>query len=662
VYEVVGDPTLVAKVYHKRPLPDEQVAKLSAMAACWSSSLEAISAWPRSVLFDPATKKPCGILMIRMSDARPLHELYGTTNRRRHFPEAGWQHMLLAARNTAAAFQTLHSAGIIVGDVNQGNLLVDKQMCVRMIDCDSFQITTGDRTFFCPVGTPHFTPPEMQSRKLREVARTDNNDRFGMAVLIFHLLFVGRHPFAGRYRGPTDMPIERAIAERRFAFSKNKSETMVDPPPTSLLLDDLPPELGNLFELAFRHRDGEGAMRPGPVEWVAQLDMLIKRRKTCSFDAMHVYYSQLDECPWCRIEDMGGPSFFVAAGGSTVISADRLAVLDDRICELEKVELPDMPPALAATLVMPPIKRLKEPPKKTWLDAVGPALVAAWAACFVGAIYSGPLLAGATAVSFVLAGLLLASGAGRARRKKVEELTTWLATNGDVIAKRADFLAKQRRFRESAFHRATDDLKAEIENYRAEGAALQDVLVQHRESQKGEFLRGFLIRDNASAISGLTISQVAMMEAYGLETANDLEQLRLYAIPSVEPEIVMELLQWRARVEKDFVFNPDHGVTITDLKQAREVAVRRFKISQARKILAAEKQIEALADAEKIELNRVTVPFEQAVAQWKGMAKQLRDFQSGRQRFERWINRSPGAIVGLALGLPALAGLMYLIF
>jgi DNA-binding helix-hairpin-helix protein with protein kinase domain len=188
VYEVDGEPSLVAKVYHKKPLPDDQVAKLQAMVACWSSPLETIAAWPRSLLYDPLSRKPCGILMTKMDVARPLHELYGTTNRRRHFPEAGWHHMVLAARNTAAAFQTLHSANILVGDVNQGNLLVDNGMCVRMIDCDSFQLTTGGRTFHCGVGTPHFTPPELQSQKLRDITRTPNHDRFGLAVLIFRLL------------------------------------------------------------------------------------------------------------------------------------------------------------------------------------------------------------------------------------------------------------------------------------------------------------------------------------------------------------------------------------------------------------------------------------------------------------------------------------------
>jgi DNA-binding helix-hairpin-helix protein with protein kinase domain len=370
VYEVVGQPSLVAKVYHKTPLTMDHVAKLEALASYWSESLETISAWPRSMLFDITHRKPCGLLMIKMVGARPLHELYGTTNRRRHFPEVGWHHMVLAARNTAAAFHTMHAAHIVVGDVNQGNLLVDMEMRVRLIDCDSFQISRDGKTYNCPVGTPHFTPPELQSQKLREVLRSVNHDRFGMAILIFHLLFLGRHPFAGRYHGAGDLSIEKAIAERRFAFSPNKKETLVDPPPASLLLSDLPEGLANLFEAAFRQgSDGgsEEASRPSPQMWVEQLEALLRQRRTCTFDPSHVYYAALTKCPWCRIEDAGGPSFFVASGGTTIISANRLTRLDDRIRELREVPYPEVPAKRIALPKMPVLKRPKELPKRTRL-------------------------------------------------------------------------------------------------------------------------------------------------------------------------------------------------------------------------------------------------------------------------------------------------------
>ena len=92
-----------------------------------------------------------------------------------------------------------------------------------------------------------------------------NHDRFGLAILIFHLLFVGRHPFAGRYRGAGDLSIEKAIAERRFAFSKNRSETLVDPPPASLLLDDLPPGVGDSVRSGVPQRRRRRQCAPEPA-------------------------------------------------------------------------------------------------------------------------------------------------------------------------------------------------------------------------------------------------------------------------------------------------------------------------------------------------------------------------------------------------------------
>jgi DNA-binding helix-hairpin-helix protein with protein kinase domain len=45
-----------------------------------------------------------------------------------------------------------------------------------------------------------FTPPEIQkSRQHFRMERTANHDNFGLAILIFQLLFFGRHPYSGVY-------------------------------------------------------------------------------------------------------------------------------------------------------------------------------------------------------------------------------------------------------------------------------------------------------------------------------------------------------------------------------------------------------------------------------------------------------------------------------
>jgi DNA-binding helix-hairpin-helix protein with protein kinase domain len=665
VYEVDGQPSLLAKVYHKRPLPEEQVAKIQAMVSCWSNALETIAAWPKSILFDPVSRKPCGLLMTKMEGARQLHELYGTTNRRRHFPDAGWHHMVLAARNTAAAFQTLHSANIVVGDVNQGNLLVDKGMCVRMIDCDSFQLTAGSRTFNCPVGTPHFTPPELQSLKLREVVRTANHDRFGLAILIFHLLFVGRHPFAGRFRGMGDLSIEKAIAERRFAFSKDKAATLVDPPPASLLLDDLPPSVGALFERAFRSGESDTKGRPTPAEWVQELDALVKRRKNCSFDASHVYYSQLAECPWCRIEDSGGPTFFVQAGGGTIVSADRLAALDARIWDLPDVYFPDLPSQRMALPDMPTVRSKKQLPTANLPDMLSALMAASWVGCFAGAVLGqtagGIVLAAGSVLSLALAATLVFGKKAKEVRKVRDEYENWLQNGLNTLAKRAQSLEYQYGVREQAFNRSHDEFQNEIQMYRTAAENIRDVIAQLQEVQKAEFLRQFLVRDYMRQINGLTVSDVTMMESFGMDTANDVDRMRLYGVPGLDPEIVMELLDWRRDVEQKFVFNPEHGITLASVGQTKDLAVRRFKIAQARKILAGAKQVETLADVGKADLARALAQFDAALEQWKAKAKQYRESQSGRSRLELFINRSPSFVIGLALGIPFVAMIVWLI-
>jgi DNA-binding helix-hairpin-helix protein with protein kinase domain len=654
----------VAKVYHKRPLPEEQVAKIQAMVSCWSSALETIAAWPKSMLYDQVSRKPCGFLMTKMDGARQLHELYGTTNRRKHFPEAGWHHMVLAARNAAAAFQTLHSANIVVGDVNQGNLLVDKGMCVRMIDCDSFQITAANRVFNCPVGTPHFTPPELQSLKLRDVARTANHDRFGLAILIFHLLFVGRHPFAGRFRGVGDLSIEKAIAERRFAFSKNKADTLVDPPPASLLLDDLPPSVGNLFERAFRSAEGDTNKRPTPLEWVQELEALVKRRKNCSFDAVHVYSAQLSECPWCRIEDSGGPTFFVQAGGGTIVSADRLAALDARIWDLPDVRFPDLPSQRMALPNIPTVRAKKQLPGFNFPDIMSVLMATSWVGCSAGAILGymtgGIVLAACTVVSLTLAATLIFSGKAKEIRQDREEEENWLQDALDMLAKRAQSLEYQYGLREQAFNRSHEEFQKEIQMYRTASENIRDVIAQHQEIQKSEFLRQFLVRDYMRQINGLTVSDVTMMESFGMDSANDVDRMRLYGIPGLDPETVMELLDWRRDVEQKFVFNPEHGITLASVGQTKELAVRRFKIAQARKILAGAKQVETLADVGKTDLNRALAQFDGALEQWKAKAKQYRESQSGRSRLELFVNRAPSFTIGLALAIPFVGMIVWL--
>ena len=323
VYSVPARPQLVAKIYAQKP-DDHASRKLAAMVQLGTEALASSTAWPQNLLLDERTGSVLGFLMPRVDGHREIHALYGPSDRKTAFPDANWAFLARVARNVAAAFHTVHEHGHVVGDVNQGNVVVSRQATVRLIDCDSFQITHLGRTYPCRVGVPLFTPPELQGQRLDGVVRTPDHDRFGLAVLIFHLLFMGRHPFAGRHPERA-LPVEKAIREGLFTFGWDAARQGWEPPPFSLRLPDLPAPLAQLFDRAFGPDAAKGGTRPTAGEWVKELDDLDARMVICGEDPRHSHVKAEGSCPWCRIEKEGGPSFFFLPPGSAPDAFDLAA-------------------------------------------------------------------------------------------------------------------------------------------------------------------------------------------------------------------------------------------------------------------------------------------------------------------------------------------------
>jgi DNA-binding helix-hairpin-helix protein with protein kinase domain len=197
-------------------------------------------------------KSMAGFLMKNVVRFKDIHLLYNPKSRTREFsPKANWRFLVHTASNVARAFAAIHDCGHVIGDVNQSNVRVSPETAiVNLVDCDSFQISANGTVYPCEVGVPLYTPPELQDTEFREAVRTPNHDNFGLAVLIFHLLFMGRHPFAGKFLGRSEMPIEKAIAEQRFAFARDVQRTQMLPPPACITLAHLPQEIGDLFTRA----------------------------------------------------------------------------------------------------------------------------------------------------------------------------------------------------------------------------------------------------------------------------------------------------------------------------------------------------------------------------------------------------------------------------
>ena len=187
-----SNPNFVAKIY-RQTLPHDRAEKIRFMSGLpIGDFLAKLTAWPVD-LVSRRSGEPIGMLMPKIVGGKDIHRLYSPKSRCSEFTTADWRFLILAAANTARAFAVVHEAGYVIGDVNHGGY-VTQDATVRLIDCDSFQVIVAGRRFLCELGVEDFTPPELQGTPFTGIVRTSNHDNFGLAVLIFRLLFHGAPP------------------------------------------------------------------------------------------------------------------------------------------------------------------------------------------------------------------------------------------------------------------------------------------------------------------------------------------------------------------------------------------------------------------------------------------------------------------------------------
>jgi DNA-binding helix-hairpin-helix protein with protein kinase domain len=306
VFALPDHPGRVAKLYHRRPARAKQ-DKLRHMAAVQDDALLGYCAWPQDTLHarDGAV---LGFVMQDIGARRSIHSVYSPVDRLDVLPHAGFDTLLAVARNLAAAFCTLHAHGHVLGDVNQGNVVVDADARVLLIDCDSFQVQVRaddapGALHLCEVGVGHFTPPELQGlASFAGCVRSVQHDNFGLALLVFHLLMGGRHPYAGVPRvAQAGETLEADIRALRYAYAPDAAQRGLLPPPRTVPLEVLPLTLRQLFVRAFTE-PGLRGQRPAAHEWLRALDAARATLKPCPSQRLHHHPAHLPRCPWCALE------------------------------------------------------------------------------------------------------------------------------------------------------------------------------------------------------------------------------------------------------------------------------------------------------------------------------------------------------------------------
>lgn len=572
VFAIEGDNSRVAKIYSTPP-DRPKINKLIAMTEMANPSILQVAAWPVDVLEDShGTAK--GFIMPLVAARKEIHDLYSPKGRAESFPDADFRFLLHSGANIARAFATVHREGHVVGDVNHGNLLVGPDATVMLIDCDSFQIQQGTQLFTCDVGVPLFLPPELHGGSFRGIKRTINHDRFGLAVMLFHLLYMGRHPFAGRYLGRGDMPIERAVAERRFAYGPNRALHNMERPPATVPLEAMGDIVSQYFIRAFEANSTIGE-RPSAEMWVQAIENLKGNLRICGKVSRHHYLNSLADCPWCKVESESGVRLFgnriIHAGVTGTVNVD---VLWRAITSIR-------PPTPAPTI---PSERPWTPPSD--LDLPSQFL---------------KNLRLAIGVSLLLVGVVACSASKKGNYLSITILSyiaafaVWPRVSSEVLNKAEQELKTARTEWESALalwkrEASGESFEARIKELTQKknrllhlpterNQKLAKLRADHQNRQRDRYLDRFRI--DGRKIPGIGPGRIAMLASYGIETAADVTHAKVIQIPGFGPSLTFELTNWRHYHEGNFRYNPNEPI------DPRDIAAIDSEIEQQRRNLIA---------------------------------------------------------------------------
>jgi DNA-binding helix-hairpin-helix protein with protein kinase domain len=314
VLPVIGDDTIVVKLYREPPGPEQErrltrMLTMSPLAARPTNASQPPElAWP-TALARGARGEFLGYAMRRFGE--PAHVqligLFTRAQRRKLFPErADWRFLLGVAWNLAFMTARMHHDNLVIGDFSSSNVVVDANGFVTFLDCDSITLTdpaTGE-LFPCLMHTTDYSPPERQAGGPAGRATDD----FALAVLVYQLLTAGNHPFGGV---PHDSASESTVKDNIAASCSYvvRPERVVIPRGT---VDPsvLPPELLTLAHAAFGPGVLAPAARPPAEAWLRALNKERSQVRICPTRPLHAYGSHLTSCPWCtRVATTGHDVF-----------------------------------------------------------------------------------------------------------------------------------------------------------------------------------------------------------------------------------------------------------------------------------------------------------------------------------------------------------------
>lgn len=629
VYRVAneGQKGIIAKIYNR--LPDrERQEKLNAMISICNPALMDACAWPIATLVDTNSGEICGFTMNEVVESEPLHHFYSPSWRKQNQPNASWDNLLQLSANLTAVFSVVHDLGIVVGDVNPNSLRVRKNGRVVLIDADSFQLSHNGSLFKCRVGVPSFTPPELLSsnQSFDLIKRSINHDLFGLSLLIFHVLFMGRHPFAGVFNGPGDTPIESHIREFRYAYAVDHKQRGLLPPPLSIsprLVASS--EVAEVFENDFT-QIGAVKGRTSSKRWFEVISKQRQRLARCKSNANHVYDSSVGNCIWCALERKG-LSFFESrmpptSSNNTSESLTRFKPADLLPTKTEEAAWRRISAVSAEKNVIPTIKLSTIQPRYGLTETERVFILRRSRLRLLTCLFAVMILLMGQTTLMPLIAILLIAGFGyspkpirvliakyKAELAQVEADVTGLKTGWNSLAdgSKQTHIISTARTAWSTIQSLKDQFDKEI-------AYKLDILCkQHKDS----YLRSWLIAD--AGISGIGPGRSSTLASYGIESAADISAERLYGISGFGPVLTSSLLAWKSRLISAYQPPSDDWL----LKGEEKALLARYMKTRRQASADLQSAVEAFDENAK-ETKRLRAGFESRFLKSQQLAASIR--------------------------------------
>ena len=208
----------ILKIYNESSLSVQKEKKIKALISK-EMRFEGIC-FPKEIIFNKE-KEFVGYSMLRAKGYEMQKTIFQPVLLKKRFPNWTREDLCIMGINILKKIEYLHSHKIIIGDINPNNILLTENKDVYFVDTDSYQIDK----YPCPVGTTHFTAPEIQGVNFETSLRTISHENFAISTLLFMIFLPGKSPYSFQGGGS----IKENILSKNFSYPLGDDDNLSAP-------------------------------------------------------------------------------------------------------------------------------------------------------------------------------------------------------------------------------------------------------------------------------------------------------------------------------------------------------------------------------------------------------------------------------------------------